>query len=87
MFIPSYTVLEQVRFCLSLRRRLLQVVCKKEKGVVRLVLIRMFGFFVGAIISEQARRSPANNRKTKTGDQWSPLQTNFGRELVFSADL
>ena len=31
--------------------------------------------------------SPANNRKTKTGDQWSPLQTNFGRELVISADL
>ena len=23
----------------------------------------------------------------KTGDQWSPLQTNFGRELVFSAVL
>ena len=31
--------------------------------------------------------SPANNRKTKTGDQWSPLQTNFGRDIVFSADL
>jgi hypothetical protein len=44
------------------------------------LLIRMFP--VGAI-----HESPANNRKTKTGDQWSPLQTNFGRDIVFSADF
>ena len=37
-------------------------------------------FTVGALID---RPQPS----AKTGDQWSPLQTNFGRELVFSADL
>ena len=30
---------------------------------------------------------PQTTANQKTGDQWSPLQTNFGRELVFSADL
>jgi len=54
---------------------------EKENTIIRLVLIRMFGFFVGAIIDR-----PQTTAK-KTGDQWSPLQTDFGRELVFSADL
>ena len=52
----------------------------KEKQAFTRVLIRMFT--VGAI-----HESPANNRKTKPGDHWSPLQTNFGRDIVFSADL
>jgi hypothetical protein len=47
----------------------------------RLVLIRMFRVFVGAIIDR-----PQTTAK-KTGDQWSPLQTDFGRDVVFSADL
>ena len=49
---------------------------KYRQRVLPLLLIRMF--------SEHGRGelcSPANNRKTKTGDQWSPLQTNFGRAL------
>ena len=41
----------------------------------------MFGFFVGAIIDR-----PQTTAK-KTGDQWSHLQTDFGRDIVFSADL
>ena len=44
------------------------------------VLIRMFT--VGAIIDH-----PQTTVNQKTGDQWSPLQTNFGRDIVFSADL
>ena len=39
-------------------------------------------FTAGAIIDR-----PQTTAKQKTGDQWSPLQTNFGRELVFSANL
>ena len=39
-------------------------------------------FTVGAIIDR-----PQATAKQKPGDQWSPLQTNFGRELVSSADL
>ena len=42
----------------------------------------MLRFFVGAIIDR-----PQTTAKQKTGNQWTPLQTNFGRELVFSADL
>ena len=30
---------------------------------------------------------PQTTAKQKTGDQWSPLQTNFGRGIVSSADL
>jgi hypothetical protein len=29
----------------------------------------------------------ARKQPSKTGDQWSPLQTDFGRDIVFSADL
>ena len=39
-------------------------------------------FTVGAIIDR-----PQTTAKQKTGDQKSPLQTNFGRELVFSAEF
>jgi len=39
-------------------------------------------FTVGAIIDR-----PQTTANQKTGDQWSPLQTNFGRDIVFSADL
>ena len=39
-------------------------------------------FTLGAIIDR-----PQTTAKPKRVTQWSPLQTNFGRELVFSADL
>jgi len=54
---------------------------EKENTIIRLVLIRMFGFFVGAIID-----LPQTTAK-KTGDQWSPLQTDFGRDILFSLPI
>ena len=52
----------------------------KEPLPFRLVPIRMFT--VEAIIDR-----PQTIAKQQTCDQWSPLQTNFGRDIVFSADL
>ena len=46
----------------------------------RLVVVRMFT--VGAIIDR-----PQTTANQKTGDQWSPLQTNLGKGIVFSTDL
>ena len=56
----------------------------KKTHCFRLVLIRMFGFSVGAIIDR-----PQTTAKQKRAIHESPLRThlNFGRDIVFSADL